>query len=105
MADYHEDNISLSKALTMELPHVTRVWDVPGIVIQDKDLPENAEVERTFVMSHKNSQTTVGVMYILSGDKGSYIGTVAKYSKLDIKQLEKDFPSLFKLTGNLYAFG
>ncbi len=105
MASFHKDNISLSEALTMELPHIVRVWDVPGLQVQDKDIPGNADVDTTFVMSHKDSKTCVGVMYTVEGDKGSHMTTVAEYPALDIGKLEKDFPSLFKLTGRLYAFG
>jgi len=105
MASYHEYNISLTTAMTTDRPNTTRVWDVPGLEVQDKDIPPTADVDRTFVMNHKDSKACVGVMYTLEGDKYSHMATVAEYPQLDIKKLEKDFPELFKLTGTLYAFG
>ena len=105
MASYHKDNISLSEALTMELPHVVRTWGVPGPQVQSKEIPVNANVYHTFVMSHKDSKTCVGVMYTLQGERSVYSKSIAEYPVLDIEILEKDFPSLFKLTGNLSAFG
>lgn len=105
MASYHKDNVSLSDALTMNLPHITRVWDVPGCNVRGKEIPKNAKVSHTFVMSRKAGKTTVGIEYTLKGDPGCYMTSVIEYSELDIKQLEKDFPLLFKLKGHLYAFG
>lgn len=104
MANYPQSTISLSDALTMELPYVTRVWAVPGLQVQNKVIPlDNANVARTFVMSHKDSKTCVGVTFTFEGNKGYYIGILKEYSELNIEILEKDFPELFKLTGNLFA--
>lgn len=105
MANFHKDNISLSEALTMDLPHVVRTWGVPGLQVQSKEIPANANVDHSFVMNHKDSKTCVGVMYTLQGERSVYMRSIAEYPKLDIEKLEKDFPGLFKLTGNLSAFG
>ena len=105
MASYHKDNISLYEAMTMKLPYVTRVWDIPGLQVQDKNIPDNAKVDRTFVMNHTDSKTTVGVEYTLEGDKSCYMASVAEYPAFNLERLREEFPVLFKLTGNLYAFG
>lgn len=104
MTRFYKDNISLSEALTMELPDTTRVWDVDGLQVEYKDIPKKAVVSRTFVQSHMKGSTSVEIMFTVAGKPGVFIDSVAVYPEFDLEKLKKDFPNLFKLTGSLCAY-
>ena len=56
-------------------------------------------------MKLNNGETNVGVQYTIDDDHVVYMKTVAKFDQFKLEELQKEFSELFKLTGNLYAFG
>lgn len=104
MASYHQENISLIEAMTMNLPYRTRVWHTPGLNIENTFLTKNANVKSTFVMLPSNGSTVVGVEYTIEGDPATYINTTKQFPQLELEKLQKEFPKLFVLKGQLQAF-
>lgn len=98
----HQDNIRLHEAMTQELKHRVRVWDIPGLQVEVQGLPENAIVSATAVMKSRTRDYQLLVNYNIAGDKGSYTREVTTFSTLE--ELQEKYPQLFELEGQLYAF-
>ena len=98
----HQDNIRLHEAMTQELKHRVRVWDVPQLQVEVQGLPENSTVTTTAVMKSITRDYQLLVNYNIAGDKGSYTREIATFSTLE--ELQEKYPQLFELDGYLYAF-
>ena len=98
----HQDNIRLHEAMTQELKHRVRVWDIPGLQVEVQGLPENSTVSTTAVMKSITRDYQLLVNYNTDGDKGSYTREIATFSTLE--ELQAKHPQLFELDGYLYAF-
>ena len=99
----HQENVRLREAMTQELKHQVRAWDVPGLQVEVEELPENATVSRTAVMKSTNRDYQLLVSYTIEGDLKSYMGEIATFSTLE--ELQEKHPQLFELDGYLFAFG
>ena len=99
---HHQYNIKLEEAMTMDLTQSVRVWDLQGLHVQDEDIPENANVQTTFVMKFPEGHLRLGIQWTVEGDLMTHMGTVAEVSTLE--ELKDKFPKLFDLEGSLYAF-
>ena len=101
---FRKETIALQEAMTMPLTQSVRVWHIPGLHIEDEDIPKNADVQTTFVMKTHRGHIEVGINYTVEveGDVNSYTGIVAEVSALE--ELKDKFPKLFELNGSLYAF-
>ena len=98
----HQDHINLQEAMTMDISQSIRIWGVPGLHVQDEDIPANANVQKTFVMMLPDGYLELKVQWTVEGDKMTYIGTVAEFSTLE--ELKEQFPNLFELEGTLIAY-
>lgn len=105
MASYYQKSVSLSNAMAVDIPYITRIWSVEGLQVQWKSLPEKSHVNKTFVMKHADGNTTVGIEYTVEGFPATFMKSIAKFPQFNLDTLQKEFESLFQLTGNLYAFG
>lgn len=95
------EKVRLEKAMTMELKQHFRTWQISGLPIEYKYIPEGANVEYTIVMpNYERSIFSVGVQF--TSNKETYIYNVAEFSSLE--EMQKTFPHLFELEGDLYAF-
>ena len=99
MYQYH---IKLQKAMTMDISQSVRVWDVAGLHVTAEDIPENANVQKTFVMKSREGKIRLGIEWNVEGDLGVYMGIIAEVSALE--ELKEKFPKLFELEGSMYAF-
>ena len=104
MVSYHRDKIKLQEAMTMELSYETRVWIVLGLQVEVKDIPKNSTVKKTSVLMSHGKSGVVGIEVKIKEKMGwRYImRDVAVFSSLE--ELQKKFPKLFELEGNLIAF-
>lgn len=102
MSNFYKENIRLQEAMSMDIQQEVRVWETPGAQVQDSDLPKDAKVSETFVSKQDDYCWKVGMNWTIEGDLNSYTGTVAEFSTLE--ELQSQFPQLFELEGNLFAF-
>lgn len=98
----NEENIKLQEAMTKPIGKRVRTWIVSGKHVEDADITEEYTVERTFVMKAEDRGYQVGVEMTKEGDKGLHVGNVAEISTLE--ELQENFPQLFELKGELFAF-
>ena len=98
----HERNIKLEEAMTRDLTQSVRVWYLQGLHVQDEAIPENANVQTTFVLKYPEGNFHLGIQWTVKGDFMTRSGAVAEVSRLD--ELKEKFPNLFDLEGSLYAF-
>ena len=102
MSSYHQHNIKLQEAMTMDLKQLVRVWDLPGLHVEDEDIPKDANVSTTFVMKFPDERIQLGIFWTVKSDKATHSGVIAEVSKLE--ELQEKFPHLFEINGNLFAF-
>ena len=106
MAYYRKSNISLEEAMSIEHHDISRVWvvsELKKLKIQLPGLPSNAKVLDTYVTKRADGNTFVGVHYTMGEDPTPY-NMSTKFPQFELDKLQKEFPDLFKLTGNLYIF-
>lgn len=94
--------IRLQEAMTRAMNQRARAWEVPGLQIEDKEIPENVVVIKTFVMKLFDNYWQVGVEWNEQGEKATSMKSVAEFSTLE--EIRERFPHLFELVGDLYAF-
>lgn len=105
MSNCYKDNISLQEAMSLDTTYSILTWAVDGLQVECKALPKNATVHMTFVMKWPDGNGDVGVMYSVEGTHGLNMLTVKEFDFLTLEELETSFPSLFKLSGYLFALG
>lgn len=98
----HRYHITLREAMTMNLSRRVRVWEVVGLHATAEDIPENAKVQKTFVMKSREGNIRLGIEWTVDGELGSCMNLIAEVSTLE--ELKDKFPKLFELEGSLYAF-
>lgn len=96
------ESVRLQQSMTIQLEHPFRVWSVHGLHIEDSDIPKDANVNATIVSRNLDGDRFVVGVDFTTAQEEQYICTVAVFS--DLEELQKNFPHLFKLEGELYAF-
>ena len=96
-----KEHIRLEDAMTMKLEQPFRTWSVPGLHVEDEDIPQDVDIEITCVSKSPNRAFVVGI-HFTKADKSRYIGTIAEFS--DLEELRKAYPQLFELDGELLAY-
>ena len=96
-----QKNIRLLEAMTQSNDCQVRAWEVYGLHIDANNLPANAKVKKTFVFKFSEDQWQVGVEYTVEYNQKPEMVSIDEFSTL--KDLQKKYPQLFKLEGDLYA--
>jgi len=97
----HLENIRLHEAMKKANDCRIRAWEVYGLHIEVQDLPKNAKVQKTFVFKIFEELWQVGIEYTIKGNSVPDKVSVAEFSTLE--ELQKKYPQLFELDGDLYA--
>ena len=100
MSCYVKKHISLKRGMIKPLNRRIRIWSIPGIQVNYNELPTEAIPQSTFVMKNQNTSYMLKIEYDV--EKITHILTIGEFSSLE--ELHKDYPQLFKKSGNLYAF-
>ena len=102
MSSYNQEHIKLQDAMTMELKQGIRVWEVSGIHINEKNIPEWITISKTFVSKSYNGNMMIGIEWTIMGDNSTYFSRITRVSSLE--EIQDKFPNLLELEGILYAF-
>jgi len=91
------NGIPLDDAMTREIPPRVRAWEVSGLHIEGQNIPEDLLVSKTYVLKLSDSCWQVGIESV-----EGLLKVLSEFSSLE--ELQKQFPHLFELEGDLYAF-
>ena len=100
MADYQQEHIKLQEAMTKAIKQKLRLWDIPGLHIEDEAVPKNVNISKTYVLKVFDLYYSLGVE--IENEKGPAMHNVGDFSSLE--DLRRKFPHIFELDGNLIAF-
>ena len=95
------ENIRLHDAMTKASNCRVRAWEVRGLHIEVQNLPKNAKVKKTFVLKLFNDQWQVGIEYTTEADPKPSMDAIEEFSTLE--EVQRKYPQLFELEGDLYA--
>ncbi len=98
------ENISLDEAMTKSLAQEgIRMWLIPGIHVQGKEIPENADSQHTCVVRMKDGHLKVAVQYIPEGATPEKMETFFVDELSSLEELKAKYPVFAELKGNLLA--
>ena len=83
---------------------VIRMWEVPELEINVKNLPQNATLEKSFIMLTSSDKWHLGLEWTIKGHTGRYFASILECSSLQ-ELLDKLPEEHFYLKTDLSSFG
>lgn len=100
MADYYQEHIKLQESMTKDINKKVRLWNTPGLHIEDDTIPKNVHISKTFVLKVFDLYYSLGVE--IEEGKSPVMHGIGDFSSLE--ELKLRFNHHFELDGNLFAF-
>ena len=83
---------------------VIRVWEIPELEIKVENLPQNATLEKTFIMLTSSDKWHLGLELTIKSHTGCYLAPILECSSLQ-ELLDKLQEEHFYLKADLSSFG
>ena len=100
MCGYQEHGIKLHEAMTKEMIQRVRIWETCTHHQYTSETHRNPLAEKSLVI--KSFDNTYKLQITVKSDSGNSNIPLGQFSTLE--ELQTNFPHLFELNGDLYAF-